>query len=156
MDWIKKNVVTIAVVLIIIAVIIYFVRRNRKNGQIVLKIPQIPGMAGRSRGVSPEGKTKAELQKQLAECEAGSAGIKLAAGSPHPCAGIRDLLAAAESSFSGPFTETNGLNVEDFSMGLQGMSLLEDRSLESNFGKAKAKPKPTTTTTTVGGSTTLN
>jgi hypothetical protein len=50
-------------------------------------------------------------------------------GSPSPCHQY------TESNFNGtgPFAKTNGLNVLDFGMGLDGMSLLEDKNLESNY-----------------------
>ncbi len=62
---------------------------------------------------------------------------------------LRAILAKyrSESDFAGPFTETKGLNVLDYGMGLEGLSLLEDKDLkESNFqqGPRQGTPRPTT------------
>ena len=131
MNWIKKNWIVITIVAIVIAVIIYFIIKKRK--------------ASKSSPTGNTGKKAADLKK-LADCEANTKNVRLSPGQPHPCAALRDMV-ANESSFSGPFTKTNSLNVEDFSMGLQGTSLLEDKEL--NYGKAK--PKKSATGSSVGG-----
>ena len=160
MDWIKKNWMVIAIGALILAVIIYFIRQKKNKGKITVVLPKIPGLS--SRGLAPTAESKAAMKKQLEECEKGSAMIRLAPGSVHPCAALRDLVAESgyfvqqsESAYGGsgidPFTETkNGLNTMDFAMGMSGTSLLEDGNMhaESNFivtGCPPGKePNPTT------------
>ena len=144
-DWMTKNKVAIVIGISIIAVIIiYFILRKKTN--VLVNVPKVkvpdmlkvlPGMTGltgitRSRAatapVVEKKATKAELQRQLDECEKNTKNIRLPVGAVHPCAALRDLVANTESSFAGPFTKTNGLNMMDVAMGNDGLALLEDRN----------------------------
>lgn len=139
MDWIKKNWIWIAIGLIVIAVIVGIIRKNKQDNTLVIKLPKFPNMSGRGSSPAGEAKTKAALQKEYDACMESTKNIRLMAGAPHPCAATKDMLDKAESgyfmqggndsNFAGPFTKTNGLNVQDFSMGLEGLSLLEDRNI---------------------------
>jgi hypothetical protein len=55
MDWIKKNWIWIAIGLIVIAVIVGIIRKNKADNTLVIKLPKFPKMAGRgSAGESAE------------------------------------------------------------------------------------------------------
>lgn len=146
MDWIKKNWIWIAIGLIVIAVIVGIIRKNKADNTLVIKLPKfprVPGMAGRGSVPSPESIAKAK--DELAKCEESTKSIRLMAGAPHPCASIRDVVKGMESSFfmqNGyesnyggldritPFAKTEaGLNTVAFGIGDPGTSLLKDGNL---------------------------
>jgi hypothetical protein len=132
MEWIKKNWKWLVVAIIVIIVVLYFVNKNRaKAGK--EKISLIPGATAR-RVKKKEEEKQAKIQgteSTLAKCEDSAKSVRLKAGTPHPCTNLRAELSAlkGESKFTGPWTKTNGLNVMDYAMGLEGMSLLEDKKL---------------------------
>lgn len=129
MEWIKKNWIWIAVALLVIAVIVGIIRYRKKEKELVIKIPKLPGMAG--RGAAPAGESPEQAKAKLDACMAGTANIRLATGAPHPCAALKDAYekAKSESSFVGPFTETEGLNLQAFAMGADGTALLQDKQV---------------------------
>jgi len=143
-NWIKENGMYVAIVVIVILVLLFIVNRARKaKGGSEIKPLKLPKL---TRTVTPapaqESKSLEQLKKELADCEDSAKSMRLIAGNVHPCANLRDMVAKAsgsESNFNGTgaFAKTNGLNVLDFGMGLDGMSLLEDKNLksqmESNF-----------------------
>lgn len=136
-EWIKKNWMTLLIVALVIILVIYFVRKNRET--LTVKFPKATRLFTIQRGKAPvqETKTKAQLQAELDACEKMQASVRVQAGAVSPCARIRELLSKAESNFNGfagPFTSTSGINVTDYAMGMEGLSLLEDKSLkESSF-----------------------
>jgi hypothetical protein len=136
-EWIKKNWMTIGIVALVIILVIYFVRKNRET--LTVKFPKATKLFTIARGKAPEQetKTKAQLQAELDACEKAQATVRLMPGAVSPCARIRELLNKTESNFNGfagPFTSTNGINVTDYAMGMEGLSLLEDKSLSSYNG----------------------
>lgn len=145
-NWIKENWMSVTGVVLVILVILFIVNRARKaKGESEIKPLKLPKLT-RTVTTAPtqEGKSLEQLKKELADCEEKMTTVKLKPGS-NPCANLRDLVAKAsggESNFNGTgaFAKTNGLNVLDFGMGLDGMSLLEDKNLksqmESNFRSA--------------------
>lgn len=142
-NWIKENWMYVTIVVLIILVVLFIVNRARKaKGGSEIKPLKLPKL---TRTVTPapaqEGKSLEQLKKELADCEEKMKSVRLS-GNTQPCANLRDMVAKAsgsESNFNGTgvFAKTNGLNVLDFGMGLDGMSLLEDKNLksqmESNF-----------------------
>ncbi len=149
MDWIKKNWMTIAVVALVIAAMVYLINKYRESkGESALKPLKIPKLTRSSTvALTPaqEAASLADLKKKLADCELQMTSVRLASGGINPCATLRDMVAKAsgESSFTGAFSKTPGLNVLDFGMGLDGMALLEDKNLraggESGFQAVKPK-----------------
>lgn len=121
MDWIKKNWITIAIVVLAVAVIIYFLKRKKKTG---------PAITGAKAGAGPS------VKEQLASCEKTAQGIRLIPGAPHPCAGLRDAAAKESAYFAQQVESAYGgniddkINVVDYAIGNQGMGMLE----ENNFG----------------------
>lgn len=121
MEWIKKNWMTIAIVALVIAVVIYFVRKNKKDNTIVLKLPKIPGLAG--RGVAPAGESSAQVKAKLDECMKGVANVRIASNVAHPCAPLQDAydkLAKAESSYEGELKYP----LVDMATGQDGLAML--------------------------------
>jgi len=153
MEWIKKNWKAIAIVAIVIAVIIYLVNKKRKEqGKTPLRLPAIPGIGNKTATTTvpvQEQKSLADLQKELTDCENFMKTARLASGGVHPCANLRDqvvkaggTLSTSESNFAGALTKTDGLNVMDYAMGSQGLSLFEDKNMkqgESNYQTTKPK-----------------
>lgn len=143
-NWIKENWMSVTIVVIVILVVLFIVNRARKaKGEAEIKPLKLPKLTRTTTAPAPvqEGKSLEQLKKELADCELKMTTVKLKPGS-NPCANLRDMVAKAsgsESNFNGTgaFSKTNGLNVLDFGMGLDGMSLLEDKnlksSMESNF-----------------------
>ena len=143
-NWIKENWMSVTGVVIVILVILFIVNRARKaKGESEIKPLKLPKITRTSTAPAPaqEGKSLEQLKKELADCEEKMKSVRAIAGSTQPCANLRDMVAKAsgESNFNGTgaFAKTNELNVFDFGMGLDGMSLLEDKnlksSMESNF-----------------------
>ena len=149
-NWIKENWMAVTGIVIVILVILFIVNRARKaKGGSEIKPLKLPKL---TRTVTPvptqEGKSLMQLKKELADCEDSAKSMRLMPGSVHLCANLRDMVAKAggsESNYQGPFTKTNGLNIVDFGMGLDGMSLLEDKNLKSKMGgnskTVSTKPK---------------
>lgn len=141
-NWIKENWMSVTGVVLVILVILFIVNRARKaKGEAEIKPLKLPKLT-RAVTTAPaqEGKSLEQLKKELADCEEKSKTMRLIPGNPHPCATLRDMVAKAsgnESNFNGAFSKTNGLNILDYGMGLEGMALLEDKNLkskmESNF-----------------------
>jgi hypothetical protein len=137
MDWIKKNWITIAVVVLIVAVIIYFM--NKKKAK--------PVRAGAKTGGS------SALKNQLAVCEQNATAIRMIPGTEHPCTKLRNAVAAESGYFvqeagSSNYEGEGGnisdqLNIVDYAIGNQGMGMLEENNFnmpdfklrqESNYG----------------------
>lgn len=132
-EWIKKNWLTIAVVGLVIAIVIYYARK--KDSKTVIKLSGV-GTAG--RGTAPASETAATAAKdKLDECNKRLVNVKINTNLPHPCATLQDAydkIKKQESSY-GVFTPTQGLNTLDYGIGLQGTALLEDKQLkESSYG----------------------
>lgn len=141
-NWIKENWMSVTMVVLVILVVLFIVNRARKaKGGSEIKPLKIPKLT-RTVSTAPvqEGKSLEQLKKELFDCEDSAKSMRLMPGSVHPCANLRDMVAKAsgpsnESNFNdtGAFAKTNGLNVLDFGMGLDGMSLLEDKNLKSQM-----------------------
>lgn len=144
MDWIKKNWIWIAIVLIVIAVIVGIIRKNKADNTLVIKLPKFPKMAGRGSA----GESSEQAKAKLDQCNKGLANVRLSSNMPHPCAALQDAFEKAkmaesgyfmeggfESNYGGldyitPFKETEaGLNTVAFGIGDPGTSLLKDGSL---------------------------
>jgi len=149
MEWIKKNWVWVVGGILLTAIILYLKAKSDKK-----ELSKDAGRGIQKGKLTPqEEKDMAELKKKLDECEEQAKTVRLAAGAPHPCVSLRDAYAVftkkqessyaggyLESSygcgnesnfgqFAGAFDETDGLNVTDFAMGMQGTSLFEDKQL---------------------------
>lgn len=143
-NWIKENWMSVTGVVLVILVILFIVNRARKaKGESEIKPLKLPKLTRTTTAPAPtqEGKSLEQLKKELADCEEKSKSLRLMPGAVHPCANLRDLVAKAsgvESNFNGTgaFAKTNGLNVLDFGMGLDGMSLLEDKNLKSQMSES--------------------
>lgn len=162
-EFCKKHWMEISLVVLIIALTVYIINKNRKSkGEAELKLPKLPKVPLLSRTSTPatpvqETQSLSELKSKLAECEDKMKSARISGEGVHPCATLRDMVQKAggnttESSFVGAFTETNGLNLIDFGAGMEGMSLLMDKQLkdkekESNYRvtstKQQSAPKPT-------------
>lgn len=121
MEWIKKNWMWIAVAALVIAVIVYYVRKNKKDGEITLKLPKIPGLQG--RGTAPAGESSESAKAKLDECYQGLANVKLNPNMPHPCAALKDAYESAkkaESSYAGGEISNP---VVDMAIGQDGLAL---------------------------------
>lgn len=140
-NWIKENWMSVTGVVLVILVILFIVNRARKaKGEAEIKPLKLPKLT-RAVTTAPaqEGKSLEQLKKELADCEEKMKSVRTIPGNPHPCATLRDMVAKASGNESnyGAFSKTNGLNILDYGMGLEGMALLEDKNLkskmESNF-----------------------
>lgn len=136
-EWIKKNWLTVAIIGLVIAIVIYYSRKEDGKIVVTLPAPKIPGTA--ARGSAPAGETAAQAKSKLDECLKSSANIRMATTGVHPCATLQDAYdkiskGSKESSY-GVFTPTQGLNTIDYGIGLQGTALLKDKQLtESSYG----------------------
>jgi len=149
MEWIKKNLVWVVGGILLTAIILYLKAKSDKK-----ELSKDAGRGIQKGKLTPqEEKDMAELKKKLDACEEQAKTIRLAAGAPHPCVSLRDAYAVftkkqessyaggylessygcgSESSygqFAGAFDKTDGLNVTDFAMGMQGTALYEDKQL---------------------------
>ena len=149
MEWIKKNLVWVVGGILLTAIILYLKAKSDKK-----ELSKDAGRGIQKGKLTPqEEKDMAELKKKLDACEEQSKSIRLAAGAPHPCVSLRDAYAVftkkqessyaggylessygcgSESSygqFAGAFDKTEGLNLTDFAMGMQGTALYEDKQL---------------------------
>jgi hypothetical protein len=143
MDWIKKHWIAITVGVVILAIIIWYVVKNKKNNQVVVTLPKFPKLskipftAFRSPTPTPvpvaeKKATKAELQKQYDDCMVANKNYK---GRTPPCAVIEDMLNKAESGYfmqgddgiskyyPDVFGTGTGLNIGAYAIGLQGTGL---------------------------------
>ena len=130
-NWIKQNWLTIAIIGLVIAVVIYYRKKDKKIVLASIK----PRTAARSE--APAGETAAQAKTKLDECYKNFANVRLDPSAKHPCAALQDAydkISKPESSY-GFFTKTEGLNTIDYGIGLQGTALLNDKSLaESAYG----------------------
>lgn len=149
MEWIKKNLVWVVGGILLTAIILYLKAKSDKK-----ELSKDTGRGIQKGKLTPqEEKDMGELKKKLDACEEQAKTVRLAAGAPHPCQSLRDAYAVftkkqessyaggylessygcgSESSygqFAGAFDKTEGLNLTDFAMGMQGTALYEDKQL---------------------------
>lgn len=155
MEWFKKNWKWVAVAVIVLIVVLYFINKKRVAAG-KEKISLVPGAsARRARKKEAEKKEKiGTLETKLNLCQESTKAVRLKAGAVHPCEPIKKQLSAlkgnSESSYMSPWHKAKGLNIIDFSMGQDGLALYEDKQLgqESGFLFSGCKdgeyPNPTT------------
>ncbi len=134
MEWIKKNWMYIIGGIVITAIIMYIkssLETKKATSNVTEAIKR-----GKIKPIEESSLDKNEILKKLEECRKKSATIRVSSGSKHPCNSLEELYNKAkekeESSFDqfkGVFDKTQGLNVTDFAMGLEGLSLLEDKQI---------------------------
>jgi hypothetical protein len=144
MDWVKRNWIATTIGIVVIAIIIYYARKKRTDGKVVITLPKMPKLSDIpklpyfSKGATaPSGETPmtvAQLQKQYDDCMERSQNWRGSAGTTHPCSAFKDLLDKGSRYVARPNNPSRGPGLVNFVTGNQG--LLEDmrmRSTESSF-----------------------
>lgn len=134
--FVKENWIWILGGILLTTIILYLA--NRKKKQEILRNPEKAIIRG-SLAPTTENLGLEALKTKLDECNKKYSSVRLSAGAVRPCGLLQDQYSAAlksastESSyngqFAGAFDKTNGLNVTDFAMGMEGTALLEDKNL---------------------------
>lgn len=148
-EFVKENWIWIVGGILLTAVILYLANKRQKKE--VLRNPE--GAIKKGKLVPTAEKLDVSgIKIKLDECNKKYASVRLSGNAVSPCAILQDQYNAAmkqessygcgsesgygcgqESSyggqFAGAFDKTNGLNITDFAMGMEGTALLEDKNL---------------------------